>query len=64
MRRQLVLKKDTLTDLTPRELGLVAGGASTDCIDPPTDICIQSYDVLCFLSRAMVNCPTEQTFVC
>ena len=66
MRRTLVLKKETLADLTPRELRAVNGAArpSDDCIDPPSNVCIHSYDVLCFLSRAMYPCATEPTLLC
>ena len=66
MRRTLVLKKETLAELTPRELRAVNGAArqSDDCIDPPSNVCIRSYDALCLLSRAMVNCPTEPTLLC
>ena len=63
MRRTLVLKKESLSELTPAELVAVAAGGTRDgCIDPPTDVCIPSYDVLCFVSRAMYPCPTEPTF--
>lgn len=64
MRRTLTLKKETLADLTPRELLAVNAAASRDCIDPPSNVCIRTYDVLCFISRAMYPCPTEPTLIC
>lgn len=65
MRRTLVLKKDTLTELTPRELTAVAGGAqSNDCIDPPSGPCFETYGILCLISRAMYPCLTEPSLNC
>lgn len=68
MRRTLALKKERLTELTAHEMRGVAGGrpllpTKDDC-HHVSDVCIQSYDALCLISRAMVNCPTEPTFVC
>ena len=63
MRRSLVLKTERLTELSTVEMRAVAGGATTDC-QHVSDVCIRTYDVLCFLSRAMAPCPTEPTFVC
>lgn len=66
MRRSLVLKKETLADLTPRELVAVNGAArqSYDCPEPPSNVCIETYNALCLLSRAMYHCPTEPTLLC
>jgi hypothetical protein len=64
MRRTLALKKERLTELTTDELVGVVGGGTTQCIDPPTNFCIESYDVLCFLSRAMYPCLTDPTLIC
>ena len=53
MRRTLALKKETLTDLTPAELGQVAGGALTPrcpTFEPgcriPTDHCVSLTDCI------------------
>ena len=65
MRRTLTLAKETLTELTPGELGDVAGGATPTCptFDGcylPTDFCVSALDCL---SRLMDPCLTY-TCVC
>ena len=55
-RRTLVLKKETLTELTSAELGGVAGGqaATPNC---PTNTCVTF--TTCAISRLMDPCLTE-----
>lgn len=60
MRRTLSLSKETLAELTPRELGTVAGGAITPACPTfgsgcriPTDHCVSLLDCL---SRVMDPC--------
>ena len=62
MRRSLVLKKETLAELSPADLGLVAGGALTPQCPTreygcrvPTDHCVSLTDCL---SMAMDPCLT------
>lgn len=64
--RRLTLKKETLAELTAHELRSVAGGQepSRDCIDPPSNVCFESYQVMCLVSRMMYPCLTEPTVVC
>lgn len=64
MRRTLVLKKETLTELTPRELGGIAGGQAATPNCPtyddcriPTDHC-QSANYACLISVNMDPCLT------
>lgn len=68
MRRTLVLKTERLAELTPQEMrGLAAAGPAVPTRDDchhVSDVCIQSYDALCLISRAMYPCPTQPTFVC
>ncbi|HEX8004166.1 MAG TPA: hypothetical protein VF519_15870 [Mycobacteriales bacterium] len=64
MRRTLALKKESLSALSTDELAHVAGGQSGDCIDPPSNVCIQTYQVGCLISRMMYPCLTEPTLVC
>lgn len=68
MRRTLVLKKETLTELAPGELAAVAGGALTpqcptyqpDC-RVPTDHCVSLTGCV---SQAMDPCLTGYGSVC
>lgn len=63
MRRALVLKKETLTELTPRELHEVVGGYAltpncpthVDGCRVPTDHC-QSANYACLISVNMDPC--------
>ena len=57
MRRSLVLKKETLAELTPSELGSVAGGATPNC---PTNSCncYPTWDLGCRISDMMRDCLT------
>jgi hypothetical protein len=56
MRRTLSLSKETLSELTPRELGDVAGGAITPaCPNLPTQFCVSLLDCL---SRVFDPCIT------
>lgn len=64
MRRTLRLTKETLSELGPQELSAVVGGQTGECIDPPTDVCVETYRAACLVSRLMYPCPTEPTFVC
>ena len=64
MRRSLVLKKESLTELGPADLGLVAGGALTPQCPTreygcrvPTDHCVSLTDCL---SNLMHPCLTDQ----
>ena len=61
MRRRLVLKRETLTELTPRELDAVAGGATALCPTPEcmTDYWCQSLDYTCLVSDQMRPCLTN-----
>ena len=49
MRRTLVLRKETLTELTPGELGAVVAGLS--------DLCTLSADLLTCLRQTLTACP-------
>ena len=65
MRRKLVLKKEMLAEITPVALGEVGGAAATPaCIEPPTGICLPTYQLMCMISRLMYPCLTEPTLVC
>lgn len=59
MRRTLVLKKETLAELTTVELGAVNGGQATpNCPPPPTSYCA-SMRLTCLvgdISAAMEPC--------
>lgn len=68
MRRTLVLKKETLAELTPSELRNVAGGALTPRCPTfdggcriPTDHCVSLLDCL---SQAMDPCLTHNPSIC
>lgn len=68
MRRTLVLKKETLAELTTAELGSVAGGALTPrcpTFEPgcriPTDHCVSVTDCV---SQAIDPCLTHYQTVC
>jgi hypothetical protein len=63
MRRSLVLKKESLAELTTVELAVVNGGATADCVDP-SGPCMYTYRYDCLLSRVMAHCPTDPTVVC
>lgn len=63
MRRSLTLNKETLAELTPGELGHVAGGQATpacptfdDC-RIPTDHCASAH-YACLVSRLLDPCLT------
>ncbi len=56
MRRTLMLSKETLSELTPHELGVVAAGAITPgCPNLPTQFCVSLLDCL---SRLFDPCIT------
>ena len=64
MRRTLVLKKESLAELTAHEMRGLAGAAATADCQYVSEVCIRSYDVLCLISRAMYPCPTDPTMLC
>lgn len=56
MPRRLVLKKESLTELTPAELGTVHGAALTPHC--PTNYCVPSWYVTCRVSEVLADCPS------
>lgn len=59
MRRRLTLRKETLAELTPADLGDVVGAQATPaCPRPPTEWCPTIRPIYCYVSELVDPCVT------